>query len=56
MNDKRSSEHATPVDDDDDDENGRNAAIIAADDTGLLTGEIHITDAELLEGGVTTTE
>jgi hypothetical protein len=39
MNDKRSSEHATPVDDDDDDENGRNAAIIAADDTGLLTGE-----------------
>jgi hypothetical protein len=55
MNDKRPSEHATPVDDDDD-ENGRNAAIIAADDTGLLTGEIHITDAELLEGGVTTTE
>jgi hypothetical protein len=34
----------------------RDAAIIAADDTGLLSGEIAITDAELREGEVTPIE
>jgi hypothetical protein len=54
MNDARPpAELATP---DDDDGTDRNAAIIAADDTGLLTSEIQITDAELREGGVTPAE
>jgi hypothetical protein len=47
MNDDHETDH--------DDEN-RNAAIIAADDTGLLTSEIQIFDAELREGEVTPTE
>ena len=32
------------------------AAIVAADDTGLLQGEMRITQAELTEGEVTPTE
>jgi hypothetical protein len=47
MNDDHATDH--------DDEN-RNAAIIAADDTGLLANEIHIVDVELREGEVTPTE
>jgi len=34
----------------------RDTAVIAADDTGLLSGEIAITDAELREGEVTPIE
>jgi hypothetical protein len=41
---------------DDDDAADRTEAIIAADDTGLVTNEIYITDAELREGEVTPTE
>ncbi len=47
MNDDHATDH--------DDEN-RNAAIIAADDTGLLMSEIQIVEAELREGEVTPTE
>jgi hypothetical protein len=41
---------------DDDEESGRNAAVIAADDTGLLSNEIQIVEVELREGEVTRTE
>jgi hypothetical protein len=40
----------------DDDHDARNAAIVAADDTGLLTSEIQLAAVELREGEVTPTE
>ena len=52
--DRPPAERAEP--DEGDDTANRNAGIIAADDTGLLTSEIEITDAELREGEVTPTE
>jgi len=54
MNDMRPpDERSVP---DDDDESPRNSAVIAADDSGLLSNEIHITDVELREGAVTPSE
>jgi hypothetical protein len=56
MKDTRTPHDHAPDDRRDKDHRDRNAAIVAADDTGLLSGEIQITDAELREGEVTPTE